>query len=443
MPWGQVPTVTLGHPGTTAALRWATSPSCRLLLNILSLRCGEPSWLPGGRAAAIRASQARRSTAPGSPSSHSAGSEGDGRPPCPQGDVGQPLGSAATRQGRAVRLELNCPPRAPPCPQPSAAGMGSAGCRVPQPRAVHAASSTGARVPAPARADRARQQPRPAPINVARYSRYTLTPLFVPRSPAGASCQHRGPRARPVHAATAVPGAAQGPRPSDPAELSQAPSTAGHQRPQRQQCRGSGRGSRTSTRELHNGLVRKSTREPVYWERGGRRAAQPRGVPVPQPRSVLLLRAPAAALRTVPVPSAWHHDGSRSSASPGPSSPGVQRPWGQGGCFGGPRAAGSPWPNTPGLRPGHLRPPPGQNLGSEGSCGSVQRPSPCVHRPTRGRRQGPGPRGEQPWAPHSPLGGLLDGGVSKNHSQGLFFRGFERDFGKTRAELLRKPDPRT
>lgn len=50
----------------------------------------------------------------------------------------------------------------------------------------------GARVPVPAGAEHTGQQPRPEPIDAPRTGRYTLTPLFVPYSPAGTSSQHPG-----------------------------------------------------------------------------------------------------------------------------------------------------------------------------------------------------------------------------------------------------------
>lgn len=168
-------------------------PRCPLLPNIPSLHCSEPSWLPGGHAAAVRASRTHCSVALGRPSSQARGQRG-WVPTMPPGTRWPALGicSHVPGPGREAGAEPPSPSPSVSPAQPGTVGMGSRGCGVPQPRAVHAAGVAGARVPAPAGTERAGQQPRPEPINVARYSRYTLTPLFVPYSPAGASCQHPG-----------------------------------------------------------------------------------------------------------------------------------------------------------------------------------------------------------------------------------------------------------
>lgn len=101
---------------------------------------------------------------------------------------------------------------------------------------------------------------------MARYSRYTLTPLFAPYSPAGASCQHPGSKSTAAAGLGAVPA----PQPLDrPSQGTSARSIS---------SAGALAASRSSAHELHHGLL---TRVPVYWGRVD--TVQPRlGVPTPQ-----------------------------------------------------------------------------------------------------------------------------------------------------------------
>lgn len=311
----------------------------------------------------------------------------DGCPPCPRGYFGQHLASAATCQGRAVRLEPNCPHQAPQCPQaqPGTVGMSSRDCGILQSMAVHAAGGVGARVPVVVGAERAGQQPRPELINAAQYSRYTLTPLFVPYPPAEASCQPQGSKSTATERLRSCAGHFTSPL--DPREHHRAEpglSVTGHQRPQHQQCGGSGHQPQEPQQhsQATQHLGQKKHLSACLLGKGRQGAAQPREClfccpavspagswcspvccPCPRPQSLAPLQKPELSI-------AW-----ASAALE------LQWPQGWGGCFRHAGAAGSPWPDAPGMQPGHSSHhaarscQPGQNLGmdhgSKGSSGFV------------------------------------------------------------------------
>lgn len=310
-------------------------------------------------------------------------------------------------QGRAVGLELNHPHQAP---QPGTVGMGSGGCGILQPGAVRAAGGAGARVPVLAGAECAGQQPRPEPINAAQYRRYRLTPLFVPYSPSGSSCQHPGSKSTAGARLHSCAGCCTGPTALGPPQaLQSAARTIRYRAPV--PTVSAARGLRPPATGAAAAPMSYATVwsekvcECLFIGEGWTRGSSARGVPIPQSCGVLLLWAPDAAQRTVPVPvpRAWHCHSSQSSVSPGP-----QQPWscsGHGagvdilgilellvscgptprGCGQATAAATPPAPTTPGKTSAWTMAP----RGAAALCSAQpwSAPLPCVHRPTLGRGQ--------------------------------------------------------